>query len=60
VEFPIGLTLTPLVQVLAAGNRAMIKPSEYTPKTGTLLRQLIGQYFSEEEVTVCLGGRKTG
>jgi coniferyl-aldehyde dehydrogenase len=59
-NFPIGLTLTPLAQVLAAGNRAMIKPSEYTPKTGTLLRQLIAQYFSEEEVTVCLGGMKTG
>lgn len=59
-NFPIGLTLAPLAQVLAAGNRAMIKPSEYTPETGALLQQLIGQYFAEEEVTVCLGGMETG
>ena len=59
-NFPIGLTLAPLAQVLAAGNRAMIKPSEYTPETGTKLQQVIGRYFSEEEVTVCLGGMGTG
>ena len=59
-NFPIGLTLAPLAQVLAAGNRAMIKPSEYTPETGAKLQQVIGRYFSEEEVTVCLGGMGTG
>ncbi|MCA1661530.1 MAG: aldehyde dehydrogenase family protein, partial [Novosphingobium sp.] len=32
-NFPVGLTVTPLAQALAAGNRAMIKPSEFTPAT---------------------------
>lgn len=59
-NFPIGLTMAPLAQVLAAGNRAMIKPSEYTPETAALLQRLIGQFFSEDEVAVCLGGMKTG
>lgn len=59
-NFPVGLTMTPLAQVLAAGNRAMIKPSEYTPETSALLHRLLGQYFSEEEVAVCPGGMKTG
>lgn len=59
-NFPVGLTMAPLAQVLAAGNRAMIKPSEYTPQTGVFLQRLIGQYFSEEEVVACLGGRETG
>ena len=37
-NFPVNLTFAPLAGVLAAGNRAMIKPSEYTPRTSDLLR----------------------
>jgi coniferyl-aldehyde dehydrogenase len=37
-NFPVNLTFAPLAGVLAAGNRAMIKPSEYTPATSELMR----------------------
>ena len=40
-NFPINLTFAPLAGILAAGNRAMIKPSEFTPATSELLAKLI-------------------
>lgn len=55
-NFPIQLTFSPLANVLAAGNRALIKPSELTPATSTLLEQLIPRYFSASEVAVVTGG----
>ncbi|MEX1666780.1 aldehyde dehydrogenase family protein [Zhongshania arctica] len=54
-NFPINLALSPLVSVLAAGNRAFIKPSEATPATSALLESLIAKYFSEGEVSVACG-----
>jgi coniferyl-aldehyde dehydrogenase len=51
-NYPVFLTLGPLVDILAAGNRAMIKPSELTPRTGLLLEQVLGAAFSPEEVLV--------
>lgn len=54
-NFPINLALSPLVSVLAAGNRAFIKPSEATPATSALLEKLIGQYFAADEVSVACG-----
>ncbi|MDE1466609.1 coniferyl aldehyde dehydrogenase [Aurantiacibacter sp. D1-12] len=55
-NFPVNLAFGPLAQVLAAGNRAMIKPSEFTPVTSNLIAELVAQYFSEDEVTVANGG----
>ncbi len=55
-NFPINLALSPMVSVLAAGNRAFLKPSEGTPATSELLQQLIADYFSPDEVTVVCGG----
>ena len=55
-NFPIFLGLSPLVGVLAAGNRAMIKTSEFAPKTGALLTEMIASYFSDEEIVVVNGG----
>ncbi|MCB1667334.1 MAG: aldehyde dehydrogenase family protein [Pseudomonadales bacterium] len=55
-NFPINLTLSPLVSVLAAGNRALIKPSEITPATSSLIAELIAQYFQPTEVAVVCGG----
>src|SRR3546814_5391664 len=49
-NFPVNLTFAPLAGVLAAGNRAMIKPSEFTPATSELMARLFGQAFDEEEV----------
>lgn len=54
-NFPLYLCLGPLVDALAAGNRAMIKPSELTPRFSELLAQLVGKMFEPEEVTVIRG-----
>ncbi|HXU98876.1 MAG TPA: coniferyl aldehyde dehydrogenase [Caulobacteraceae bacterium] len=59
-NFPVNLTFTPLAGVLAAGNRAMIKPSEYTPATSALMERMIGSVFSPEEVVVVTGGPDVG
>lgn len=59
-NFPVNLTFAPLAQVLAAGNRAMIKPSELTPATSELMRVMIAKAFSEEEIAVIVGGPDVG
>jgi coniferyl-aldehyde dehydrogenase len=59
-NFPINLTFGPLAGVLAAGNRAMIKPSEFTPKTSELMAEMVTSAFDELEVAVVLGGPETG
>ncbi len=59
-NFPVNLTFAPLAGVLAAGNRAMIKPSEYTPATSELMATMIGGAFSDEEIAVVTGGPELG
>lgn len=59
-NFPVGMVMTPLACVLAAGNRAMCKPSEFTERTSDLLADLIARYFAPEEVTVVTGGVEVG
>jgi coniferyl-aldehyde dehydrogenase len=59
-NFPVNLTFTPLAGILAAGNRCMIKPSEYTPETSQAMAELIGAAFDELEIAVVLGGPQTG
>jgi coniferyl-aldehyde dehydrogenase len=59
-NFPIGLSLMPLATAIAAGNRAMIKPSEFTPATSDLLARMLGQIFPEEQVAVVTGGPEIG
>ncbi len=59
-NFPVNLTFTPLAGVLAAGNRAMIKPSEYTPATSELMARMFGSVFSAEEIAVITGGSDVG
>lgn len=59
-NFPIGLSLMPLATAIAAGNRAMIKPSEHTPATSALLKQMLGEIFPEEQVAVVTGGPEIG
>src|SRR5215217_5478596 len=46
-NFPVNLTFAPLAGILAAGNRAMIKPSEFTPVTSDLMKTMFGKVFSE-------------
>ena len=59
-NFPVNLTFSPLAGVLAAGNRAMIKPSEYTPKTSALMASMFASAFDEEEIAVIVGGPEVG
>ena len=55
-NYPLQLAIMPLVGALGAGNRAMIKPSEYTPRFSELLKFVLGKVFSDDEVYVALGG----
>jgi coniferyl-aldehyde dehydrogenase len=55
-NFPFDLSVGPLVEMLAAGNRVVIKPSEYTPACGELLQQMIRATFEPERVDVVVGG----
>ena len=55
-NFPFDLSVGPLVEMLAAGNRVVIKPSEYTPACGELLREMIRSTFDRDRVDVVLGG----
>ncbi|MFT4247311.1 MAG: coniferyl aldehyde dehydrogenase [Pseudomonas sp.] len=59
-NYPVALALVPLATALAAGNRAMLKPSELTPQTSQALRHMLAEAFPEEEVAVVLGGPETG
>ncbi len=55
-NFPVQLAFGPLMQILAAGNRAMIKPSEFTERTSGLMARLVEKYFTPDEVAVFTGG----
>ena len=59
-NFPVNLTFTPLAGVFAAGNRCMIKPSEFTEATSELMKSVIAQYYDEDEVAVITGGPEVG
>ena len=54
-NYPIYLTLGPLVSALAAGNCAVVKPSEFTPHTTAFLQKLLSGLFPEEEVALVEG-----
>lgn len=53
---PFGLAFAPLAGVLAAGNRAMIKPSEFTPHSSAVMAEITSQSFGADEVAVVEGG----
>ncbi|HEY0044197.1 MAG TPA: coniferyl aldehyde dehydrogenase [Allosphingosinicella sp.] len=59
-NYPFQLALSPLVDALAAGNRAMLKPSELTPNMSALLKRLVAERFDESEVAVVTGGVELG
>ena len=56
-NYPFMLTLDPLVDALAAGNTAVIKPSAYSPRTSAVLQSLIAECFEPDYVAVITGGR---
>jgi len=59
-NYPLSLTIIPFATALAAGNRAMLKPSELTPRTSEVIRKMLATIFSPDEVAVVLGGPETG
>ena len=59
-NFPVQLCLTPAIGALAAGNRVMIKNSEYTEATSNLLAELGPRYFDASEVAFFTGGPEVG
>ena len=56
-NYPVMLTLDPLIDALAAGNTAVVKPSAYAPASAAVLAQIIGECFPPEYVCVVTGGR---
>jgi aldehyde dehydrogenase (NAD+) len=54
-NYPFNLTFSPLVYAIAAGNTAIIKPSELTPHTAAFMAKAIKKLFSEEEVALLEG-----
>ncbi len=56
-NYPFMLTLSPLVDALAAGNTAVVKPSAYSPHTSEVLRLILSECFEPQYVAVVTGGR---
>ena len=56
-NYPVLLTLDPLIDAIAAGNTAVVKPSAYAPATAAVLKELLEECFSTEYVAVITGGR---
>ena len=59
-NFPVGMVMVPMAGILAAGNRAMIKPSEFTERVAEVFAEAVPKYFAEEEVAVFTGGVELG
>jgi coniferyl-aldehyde dehydrogenase len=59
-NYPASLCLMPLATAIAAGDRAMVKPSEHTPKTSELVVAMVRETFPEDQVAVVTGGSDVG
>ena len=57
-NYPFLLTIDPLVNAIAAGNTAIVKPSAYSPATSEVVQKILSECFSDEYVAVVTGGRK--
>src|SRR5579859_5521086 len=55
-NFPFDLSVGPLIEMLAAGNRVIIKPSDYTPASAHALREMVHATFDRDRVDVVVGG----
>ena len=55
-NFPALLTFRPLVSCIAGGNTAIVKPSELTPHTSAVIREIVESVFTDDEVVVIEGG----
>ena len=55
-NYPFQLSVSPAIGAIAAGNTVILKPSEYSPATSQLTKEIFAEVFSEEHVAVVLGG----
>ena len=58
-NFPFNLTFGPLISAIAAGNCVIIKPSEMTPHSSAVMREIVGKLFDESEIALVEGGVET-
>ncbi|MBR0751193.1 coniferyl aldehyde dehydrogenase [Bradyrhizobium jicamae] len=54
-NYPVNLSLMPVVTAIAAGNRVMLKPSKFTPATNAVLASMLSELFAEEQVAIVNG-----
>ena len=59
-NYPLFLAFLPMAAAIAAGNRVMLKPSEFNPATAALLEKLLGAIFPVEQVAIVMGGPDVG
>lgn len=57
-NYPITLTIVPLIGAIAAGNCCVIKPSELPPNTSNVIEKIVARAFPKEYVTTVLGGKE--
>jgi len=58
-NYPVQLTLTPLIGAIAAGNTAVVKPSRYVPNTVKVMKDIIESIYDEKYIALVEGGRET-
>ena len=59
-NYPYYLAMAPAVAALAAGNRVLLKPSELTPETSSVIARMVAEYFRPDEMDVVLGDASVG
>lgn len=57
-NYPFQLALAPLVGAIAAGNCAIIKPSNYSPHTSSVIKRIVSENFMDNYITVIEGNRE--
>ena len=58
-NYPLSLALGPIVSAVAAGNTVILKPSEFTPNTNGVVKEILGAVFAQDEVAVVEGAVET-
>ena len=59
-NYPVNLALMPVATAIAAGNRVMLKPSEFTPVTNALIAKMFGEIFPENQFAIVTGDAVVG
>jgi coniferyl-aldehyde dehydrogenase len=59
-NFPVNLVMGPVAGAFAAGNRVMVKTSEFTPATAALFEEVAGRHFAADEFVFVSGGPDVG